>query len=216
LPCKHVIGHGPELARALAAWRSVALSSAPAAALELRPLEIDPAAGQAALAAALDGLDGLDGEGASAFVALDARFLNGMRLDLMASLRLRGIAMPALVEPGALVAAGVRMDDNCWIGAGAIIQHGSRIGFNTVIGAGAIVGSDVTVGHSAWIEEGVVIGRGARIGAQVTLGLGVIVGHGRQIGKLSIVDKAGRIEHDIAARTFIHATHAQPIVIIGA
>jgi hypothetical protein len=192
LPCKHVIGHGPELARALAAWRSVALSSAPAAALELRPLELDPAAGQAALAATLDGLDGLGDEGAGAFVALDARFLNGMRLDLMASLRLRGIVMPALVEPGALVAAGVRMDDNCWIGAGAIIQHGSRIGFNTVIGAGAIVGSGVTVG------------------------LGVIVGHGRQIGKLSIVDKAGRIEHDIAARTFIHATHAQPIVIIGA
>jgi acetyltransferase-like isoleucine patch superfamily enzyme len=212
LPCKHVIGHGPELARALAAWRSVA----PAAALELRPLELDPAAGQAALAAALDGLEGLDDEGASAFIALDARFLNGMRLDLMASLRLRGIAMPALVEPGALVAAGVRMDDNCWIGAGAIIQHGSRIGFNTVIGAAAIIGSGVTVGHSAWIDEGVVIGRGARIGAQVTLGLGVIVGHGRQIGKLSIVDKAGRIEQDIAAKTFIHATHAQPIVIIGA
>ena len=212
MPCKHVIGHGPELVRALAAWRSIA----PAAALELRPLEIDPAAGQAALVAALDGLEDPDGEGASAFVALDARFLNGMRLDLMASLRLRGIAMPALVEPGALVAAGVRMDDNCWIGAGAIIQHGSRIGFNTVIGAGAIVGSGVTVGHSAWIDEGVVIGRGARIGAQVTLGLGVIVGHGRQIGKLSIVDKAGRIEQDIAARTFIHATHAQPIVIIGA
>jgi UDP-3-O-[3-hydroxymyristoyl] glucosamine N-acyltransferase len=212
LPCKHVIGHGPELARALAAWRSVA----PAAALELRPLELDPAAGQAALAAALDGLEGLDDEGASAFIALDARFLNGMRLDLMASLRLRGIAMPALVEPGALVAAGVRMDDNCWIGAGAIIQHGSRIGFNTVIGAGAIIGSGVTVGHSAWIDEGVVIGRGARIGAQVTLGLGVIVGHGRQIGKLSIVDKAGRIEQDIAAKTFVHATHAQPIVIIGA
>lgn len=212
MPCKHVIGHGPELARALAAWRSVA----PAAALELRPLELDPAAGQAALAAALDGLDGLDGEGATAFVALDARFLNGMRLDLMASLRLRGIAMPALVEPGALVAAGVRMDDNCWIGAGAIIQHGSRIGFNTVIGAGAVVGSGVTVGHSVWIDEGVVIGRGARIGAQVTLGLGVIVGHGRQIGKLCIVDKAGRIEHDIAAKTFIHATHAQPIVIISA
>lgn len=212
MPCKHVIGHGPELARALAAWRSVA----PAAALELRPLELDPAAGQAALMAALDGLDGLDDEGASAFVALDARFLNGMRLDLMASLRLRGIAMPALVEPGALVAAGVRMDDNSWIGAGAIIQHGSRIGFNTVIGAGAIVGSGVTVGHSAWIDEGVVIGRGARIGAQVTLGLGVIVGHGRQIGKLCIVDKAGRIEADVAAKTFIHASHTQPIVIVGA
>jgi hypothetical protein len=44
----------------------------------------------------------------------------------------------------------------------------------------------------------------------------VIVGHGRQIGKLSIVDKAGRIDADVAAKTFIHASHTQPIVIIGA
>ncbi|MEW7848189.1 hypothetical protein AB2N08_05755 [Massilia aurea] len=210
MPCKHVIGHGPALARAVAAWRCVAPG------LELRPLEIDPAAGQAAIAAALDGLDLADTATTSAFVAADSRFLNGMRLDLMASLRLRGVAMPALVEPGALVADGVRIDDNCWIGAGAIVQHASRIGFNTVIGAGAIVGSGVTLGHSVWIDDGVVIGHGARIGAQVTLGLGVVVGHGRQIGKLCIVDKAGRIDADVAAKTFMHATHAQPIVIIGA
>lgn len=205
MPCKHVIGCGDALAHAMAAWRTVAPEC------ELQMLEIDPGAGPAPIAATLAGV-----EGASAFVAVDARFLNGLRLDLMASLRLRGIAMPALVEPGALIAAGARIEDNCWIGAGAIVQHGSRIGFNTVIGAGAIVGSGATVGHSSWIDEGVVIGRGARIGAQVTLGLGVIVGHGRQVGKLCIIDKAGRIEADVAAKTFIHATHAQPIVIIGA
>lgn len=208
MPCKYVIGCGDELARAMVAWGAVA----PALALQMR--EIDPDAGQAAIAAALDGIEAIDG--ASAFVAVDARYLNGLRLDLMASLRLRGIAMPALVEPGALVATGARIEDNCWIGPGAIVQQSSRIGFNTVVGAGAIVASGVTVGHSSWIDEGVVIGRGARIGAQVTLGLGVIVGHGRQIGKLCIIDKAGRIELDVAARTFIHATHAHPIVIIGA
>lgn len=204
MPCKHIIGCGDELARALAAWRVAAPE------LDLHDLELDPGAGAAGIAAVLASVDG-----ASAFVAIDARYLNGLRLDVMASLRLRGIAMPALVEPGAVVAAGVRVQDNCWIGAGAILQHGSRIGFNTVIGAGAIVGSGATLGHSCWLEDGVTIGRGAQIGAQVTLGLGVIVGHSRHIGKLCIVDKAGRIEHDIAAKTFIHTTHAHPIVIIG-
>lgn len=207
MPCKHVIGCGEELARAVATWRAVA------PALELRPLELDLTNGEAGIAAALAGVDNADG--ATAFVAVDARFLNFLRLDVMASLRLRGVPMPALVEPGALLAAGVRIDDNCWIGAGAIVQHGSRIGFNTVIGAGAVIGSGAAVGHSSWLDEGVVIGRGARIGAQVTLGLGVIVGHGRQIGKLCIIDKPGRVEQDVAAKTFIHATHAQPLVIIG-
>ena len=205
MPCKHIIGCGDELARALAAWRVAE------PALDLHGLALDPGDGEAGIAAVLAGVDGT-----SAFVAIDARYLNGLRLDVMASLRLRGIAMPALVEPGALVAAGVRVQDNCWIGAGAILQHGSRVGFNTVIGAGAIVGSGATVGHSCWLDDGVTIGRGAQIGAQVTLGLGVIVGHGRQVGKLCIVDKPGRIEVDIAAKTFIHATHAHPIVIFGA
>ena len=207
MPCKHIIGCGDELARALAVWRVAEPAH------DLHSLEIDPAGGEAAIAAALAGVDFTD---ASAFVAVDARYLNGLRLDVMASLRMRGIAMPALVEPGALVAAGVRVQDNCWIGAGAILQHGCRIGFNTVIGAGAIVGSGASVGHSCWLDDGVVIGRGAQIGAQVTLGLGVVVGHGRQVGKLCIVDKPGRIEADIAAKTFIHATHANPVVIVGA
>lgn len=206
MPCKHIIGCGDELARALAAWRVAAPE------LDLHGVELKPAGGEVAIAAVLAGIDFT---GASAFVALDARYLNGLRLDVMASLRLRGIAMPALVEPGALVAAGVRVQDNCWIGAGAVLQHGSRIGFNTVIGAGAIVGSGAVVGQSCWIDDGVVIGRGAQIGAQVMLGLGVIVGHGRHVGKLCIIDKPGRIDSDVTAKTFIHASHAQPIVIVG-
>lgn len=207
MPCKHVIGCGPELALAMAAWRAVAPE------LELNVLELDLAGGEAGIAATLASIDGAD---ATAFVAVDARYLNFLRLDIMGSLRLRGLAMPALIEPGAVVAAGARIEDNCWIGAGAIVQPGSRIGFNSVVGAGAIVGSGVTLGHSSWIDDGVVVGRNARIGSQVTLGLGVIVGHGRQIGKQCIIDRAGRIEQDVAAKTFLLASHAQPIVIVGA
>lgn len=207
MPCKYVIGCGPELVRAVAAWRAVA------PALDVTMLEVDLAGGEAGIAALLENIGGGD---TTAFVAVDARYLNFLRLDIMGSLRLRGIAMPALVELGAVVGAGARIEDNCWIGAGAIIQPGSRIGFNSVVGAGAIVGSGATIGHSSWIDDGVVLGRDARIGSQVTLGLGVIVGHGRKIGKQCIIDKAGRIEADVAAKTFIHATHAQPLVIIGA
>lgn len=207
MPCKYVIGCGDELARAVAAWRTVAPG------LELTPLALDLAGREAGIAAQLANISSVD---TTAFVAVDARYLNFLRLDVMGSLRLRGIALPALVEPGAVVGAGARIEDNCWIGAGAIIQPGSRIGFNSVVGAGAIVGHGATIGHSSWIDDGVVLGRDARIGSQVTLGLGVIVGHGRKIGKQSIIDKAGRIEADVAAKTFIHATHAQPLVIIGA
>ncbi len=38
---------------------------------------------------------------------------------------------------------GVRIEDDCWIGAGAIILNGVTIGKGSVVGAGAVVTKDV-------------------------------------------------------------------------
>lgn len=203
--CKYVVGSGILLDSAMAAWRELA------PALELRAVSIDPQAGQAAAAV----LDALDLANATAFVAVDARFLNFRRLELVKALQQRGVPMPPLVSRAALVSESVAIGDSSWVGQGAIIQHGCRIGANVVIGAGAIVGAGTEIRDSAWIDDGVTVGREARIGANATLGLGVIVGHGVAIGDLSVVDKPGRIEADIAARTFIHASHANPMVVAG-
>jgi acyl-[acyl carrier protein]--UDP-N-acetylglucosamine O-acyltransferase len=199
---KYVIGRGRELQRALAAWRELAPDT------ELRPVDMDAEGSQATL----ENIDPLD---STAFVAADAYFLNFHRLELMSGVRMRGIAMPALVERGAVVGADVKILDNTWIGAGAVIQPGCRIGFNVVIGPGAIVGGGAEIGQSAFIDAGVTIGHGARIGTKATLGLGVTVTHGVAIGALCVIDKPGRYEADIAAKTFIQSSHAHPMVIVG-
>lgn len=207
MPYKYVLGPRQERERAMAAWRELAPG------VELRPVEIDPQGDPVAIQSTLDALD-LDGEG-TAFVAANAYFLNFFRLELMSIMRGRGVAMPPLIERGAIVAEGVKVPDNCWIGAGAIIQPGCRIGFNVTVGAGAIVGGGVDIGQSAWIDAGVTIGHGARIGTKTTLGVGVMVGHGVAVGKLCVIDKPGRIETDVADKTFIQSSHAHPIVIVG-
>lgn len=207
MPCKYVVGSGLDLERALAAWRDVAPE------LELRPLELPPQADHAALQALLGDLDPTD---ATAFAAVDAYFLNFYRVEVMSILRGRGMQMPPLVERGAIVAAGVKLLDNCWIGAGAIIQPGCRIGFNVGIGAGSIIGAGVEIGQSAWIDAGVTVGHGAKIGAKATLGMGVSIMHGVEIGKLCVIDKPGRIEANVADKTFIQTSHAHPMVIVGA
>lgn len=207
MPYKYVVGSGLELQRAMAAWRDVAPE------LDLRAVELDARADQAAMQAALEALDIED---ATAFVAGDAYFLNLHRLELMSILRVRGMPMPPLVERGAIVAAGVKILDNTWIGAGAVIQPGCRIGFNVVIGPGAIVGGFVQIGQSAFIDAGVTIGHGAKIGAKATLGMCVSVAHGVEIGTLSVVDKPMRVEANVAAKTFIQSSHAHPMVMVGA
>jgi serine acetyltransferase len=201
LPYKYVIGRGRELQRALAAWRELAPDT------ELLAVDMDVEGSRATL----DNIDPLE---ATAFVAADAYFLNFHRLELMGGVRARGIAMPPLVERGAIVGADVKILDNTWIGAGAVIQPGCRIGFNVVIGPGAIVGGGAEIGQSAFVDAGVTVGHGAKIGSKATLGLGVAIGHGVEIGALCVIDKAGRYDTNVAAKTFIQASHTHPIVIV--
>jgi UDP-3-O-[3-hydroxymyristoyl] glucosamine N-acyltransferase len=207
LPCKFVVGTGAALDWAMAAWREVAPE------LELRPVLLassaDPAEVDALLADA-------DLSGATAFVTADARFLNFRRLERMGLFRMRGLSMPPLVCRGAIVSAGAVIGENSYIGAGAIVGEGCKVGFNTVVGAGARIGHGSSIGNSCWIEDGVVVGRAARIGGHVTLGSGVIVGNEVEIGKLCVIDKPGKVEAKVAAKTFIHASHAHPMVITGA
>lgn len=206
MSCKYVVGNGLTLDWAMAAWRECA------PALDVQAVAVDPQAGRDAIAAVLDTLTG---EGASAFVAIDAQHLNFHRLHWVDALRQRGLPMPPLLGRGALVADGVDIGENCWIGAGAVLEPGSSVAGNVVIGARAIVGAGASVAQSCWIDAGVVVGREAKLGAHVTLGLGVLVGHRVRIADHCVIDRAGRIDHDLAGRTFVYASHDGPIVIAG-
>lgn len=200
---KYVIGCPPELAWVAAAWRE----NAPG----LEIVEVPLAGDDSVVAAALAGA----GEGDSAFVVAGAERLNMRRLELMGLVKSLGVAMPPLLCRGAVVAATASVGENCFIGAGAVVGPLCRIGYNSVVGAGAIVGSGAAIGTSVFIDDGARIGRGASLAAHATLGLGVIIGHGVKVGKFSIVDKPGCYSADVEARTFIHASHARPIVVIG-
>jgi sugar O-acyltransferase (sialic acid O-acetyltransferase NeuD family) len=50
------------------------------------------------------------------------------------------------VSPGAILAGGVKVGANSWIGAGAVIREGVIIGRNCIVAAGAVVISDVPDG----------------------------------------------------------------------
>ena len=206
MPCKHVVGTGALLDWAVAAWREAA------PALEIRPVRLDQDRLHAFDLRVLDDL--ANGDGTTAFAACDPQFLNFRRFELMGELKARGFSMPALVCPGAIVAATAVVGENAVIGAGAIVGHGCHVGFNAFIGAGANLGSASRIGSSAWIEAGVLVGRDVKIGANTTIGHGVIVADALTIGKLCIIDRPGKLTHGVAPRTFIHDGFDHPIIIV--
>jgi len=208
LSCKFVIGEGAQLDWVVAAWREAAPS------LEIVAVALadgDEAAQDAAIETALAAADAGD----SAFVSVGPERLNLRRLELMALVKSRGLAMPPLICRGAVVAATASLSENCFVGAGAVIGAGCRIGYNSVIGAGALIGSGCDVGQSVYVDDGAQLGRAVNLAGHVTIGMGVLLAHGVKVGKFSIIDKPGSYQADIAARTFIHAGHARPIIVVG-
>jgi len=208
---KWIVGSGPLLAAAAAAWGERMPHAS------IGTIEVSQDAGFAFDLGALDRINSLGPDaGASAFVAIGSQFMNFRRFELMALLKERGFKLPALVCRGALVAADVSLPENSWVGAGAILGAGSRIGYNTFIGAGVIAGEACVLGNSVWLEAGVQLGRGSKVGANTIIGRGVILEDGIEVGKGSVVDIPGRYAREVPARTFLNPDFDEPVVVVGA
>jgi UDP-3-O-[3-hydroxymyristoyl] glucosamine N-acyltransferase len=206
LPCKYVVGAGPELDWAMAAWAEVDPT------IELRrvALQQDPS-----YAFDMSVLDEMSLDGSTAFAALGAQFLNFRRFELMAQVKSMGFKMPPLVCRGAVVAASAKLGENSFIGAGALVGVGADIGFNCVVGAGAQIGAGTKLGPSVWLAPGVLLGPGCSVGPHAILDMGVMVSDGVQVGKQCVLQKPGRVAADVAAKTFHLASFASPVMVWG-
>lgn len=135
----------------------------------------------------------------------------------------------AHVDPAALLATGVVVGANTFVGAGALIGPGSVIGANAGIGDGAIVGAGAVISDGAWVgalgvvggrsllepwafvdqeavlgEESLIdtfswLGPGARIGSHAVIGSFSTVGAGVRAGSELVMGDRSLIEEDLIA-----------------
>jgi NDP-sugar pyrophosphorylase family protein len=207
---KWVVGSGSALPAAVAKWREVAPH------LELKSLEINDDKNFTFDLSPLEKMvDRNNAESVSAFVALGPQFMNFRRFELFALLKERGMKLPPLIEPGAIVANDVQLSENVWIGAGAVIGSGCKIGYNCFIGAHATVCYGCNLGNSAWIESGVILGEHCLIGSNSIIRKGVILNDGVQIGKGCEIQALGHFVKNIPSNTYIRNDFDENIVIVG-
>ncbi len=115
--------------------------------------------------------DILDGDVSSSVV--DALYVS--RLSIGEGARIEGrVVGPALVGPGAHVAAGATVAGRCVIGRNVQIGAGAHID-RSVILDGAVIGARTTVVES-------IVGPGVRIGDRCRIGEGVVLGEGAELG----------------------------------
>lgn len=180
--------------------------------LRLMPLSPEGAVADQAMAL----LEGQDPEGLRIFTAIDEQALNHERLDAYARLRLRGFRALSLRHPSATVADGVRIGENCWIGARAVIAHGVQIGNNTVIGDAARIEAGARLGSNAWVGPGASIGRGTALGPHSVVASDVHIAAGLQIGRHCVIGIAGAYTQSLPDGSFIDPLFPSPVRIYGA
>jgi acetyltransferase-like isoleucine patch superfamily enzyme len=202
---RFVIGRGAMLDIAVGTW-TAAQSDAPPA-----RVEIGQGADYGFDWSALDAVD----RDAEVFMAFGETFGNFSRLDLFQAAIERGFHMPALVSPRAMVAAGVKIGPNCYIGDGAVIGAGTTVEYNCVVNDGALIGAGVRVKPSCWIGPGVQLGNNVEIGMHSTLREGVIVAPGTKIGRNCEIGIAGVYREDLAPKTVYDPRYDGPILVYG-
>ncbi|MCZ2499296.1 UDP-3-O-(3-hydroxymyristoyl)glucosamine N-acyltransferase [Xylophilus sp. Kf1] len=200
---KWLIGNGDYLHLAHHAWQDVASADD-----TLQMIEIVQHRDHSFDLAPLDALVPDDG---LMFVAIDERFGNFKRMELMQAAMLKGFRLTSCIHPSAHVARDVVIGPNVFVGPNSVVGHGCRIDFNTVIHAGATIGPGTRLQSSCWIDAGVHIGRAVDIGTNGIVRTGASVADGVKVGRFCDLGWARRYAHDIANKTIFDVRYDEPI-----
>jgi len=163
----------------------------------------------------LGALDALDPAQGAMFVALDERFGNFKRMELMQAVMERGFRLESFVSPSAIVPTNTIIGPNAFIGEGTVLGTGCRVDFNAVVRDGVRLGAGAHLRSSCWLETGVLVGDGADIGAHCILRMGAIVAPRVKIGKHCELGWARLYDRDVAARTIFDTRYPEPICVYG-
>lgn len=160
----------------------------------------------------LDGLSPTDG---TMFVAVDERFGNFKRMELMQAVMDRGFKLEPCVSVSAIVPQDLVIGPNAFVGDGAVIGVGSRVDYNAVLHAGVKIGSGVQIRSSCWLEMGVTVGSGAKIGAHSIVRMGAAIAPNVQVGRGCDLGWPRPYRQDVPDKTTYDMRYDEPIFVYG-
>lgn len=145
------------------------------------------------------------------FIALDERFGNFKRMELMQAAVERGFKLEPFIHSSATLGPGVVIGPNVFVGANTVIEFASRIDFNTVIHSSTIVGAHSRIKASNWIESGVQLGNRVELGAHCIIRMGALVCSGVRIGRNCELGCPRVYEKNVPNNTAFDIRYDEPI-----
>ena len=128
-------------------------------------------------------------------------------------------AIPARIEPGALIRENVTIGKNAVIMMGAVINIGAIIGEGTMIDMGAVLGGRATVGKNCHVGAGAVLAgviepasaKPVIVEDGVLIGANAVVIEGVHIGEGAVVAAGAVVIEDVPANAVVAGCPARVI-----
>ena len=133
-----------------------------------------------------------------------------VRIQVFERLAEAGFACPAVVhpsavvEPSAVLSAGVQVFPFAYVGSEA------RIGYGAIVNTGAIVSHDCQVGDYANLSPGAILAGEVQVGSAALVGMAVTVNLRTSIGKGARIGNSATVKGDVPAGGVVRAGSIWP------
>jgi acetyltransferase-like isoleucine patch superfamily enzyme len=127
----------------------------------------------------------------------------GLRETMWNEVKTLGLALPALIHPGAAVAGSVRFGEGCVVGPNVTISPFVTLGHGTYVSFNSSIGHHSLIGQFSVLSPGTRIGGQVCCGSHLLTGLNAVIAPGSELGDHVSVSAGALVSGKVANRSMV-------------
>jgi sugar O-acyltransferase (sialic acid O-acetyltransferase NeuD family) len=128
-----------------------------------------------------------------------------IRVQVFRRLAAAGFVCPALIHPRAVVEASAMLAPGVQVFAQAYVGSEARVGFGGIVNTGAIVSHDCVLGDYVNISPGAILAGEVQVGSGALVGMGATVNLQVKIGAGARIGNGATVKADVADKGIVRA-----------
>lgn len=134
---------------------------------------------------------------------------NRIRLGIASKLQAAGLALPAIIDPTAIISKYARIGEGSFIAPGAIINARANVGKFSIVNTQAVVEHDCSLSEATHISVNAAIGGTVVVGKCTWVGIGSCVKNNLTIGADCLIGAGSVVVTDIPDKTLAYGNPAK-------